>query len=216
VEKKFSLKRLIEKLFGLVSKRGRIVRLIFVIVLVVLLSALLCGLMLTQLTPNYPTISEKPNQVVPNQVVPNQVVPNQVVPNPQANSTVPSQPAPNYPTTETISNVGSLKTIDIEAYWDANLTNRVNGINWGLLEPGGQKSFSIYLHNEGNSAVTLSESTSNWNPSAAATYLTLSWNYNGQIIEADKNLQVTLTLSVSANITGITSFSFDIIVVGTG
>jgi len=206
VEKKFSLKRLIEKLFGLVSKRGRIVRLIFVIVLVVLLSALLCGLMLTQLTPNYPTISEKPNQVVPNQVVPN----------PQANSTVPSQPAPNYPTTETISNVGSLKTIDIEAYWDANLTNRVNGINWGLLEPGGQKSFSIYLHNEGNSAVTLSESTSNWNPSAAATYLTLSWNYNGQIIEADKNLQVTLTLSVSANITGITSFSFDIIVVGTG
>jgi hypothetical protein len=211
VEKKFSLKRLIEKLFGLVSKRGRIVRLIFVIVLVVLLSALLCGLMLTQLTPNYPTISEKPNQVVPNQVVPNQVVPN-----PQANSTVPSQPAPNYPTTETISNVGSLKTIDIEAYWDANLTNRVNGINWGLLEPGGQKSFSIYLHNEGNSAVTLSESTSNWNPSAAATYLTLSWNYNGQIIEADKNLQVTLTLSVSANITGITSFSFDIIVVGTG
>jgi hypothetical protein len=210
VEKKFSLKRLIEKLFGLVSKRGRIVRLIFVIVLVVLLSALLCGLMLTQLTPNYPTISEKPNQVVPNQVVPNQVVPN-----PQVNSTVPNKPVPNDPVTETISNVGSLKTIGIEAYWDANLTNRVNGINWGLLEPGGQKSFSIYLHNEGNSAVTLSESTSNWNPSAAATYLTLSWNYNGQIIEADKNLQVKLTLSVSANITGITSFSFDIIVVGT-
>jgi len=207
VKKKFSLKRLIGELFGLVSKRGRIVRLIFVIVLVVLLSALLCGLMLTQLTPNYPKSSENPNQ--PNQ-------PNQVAPNPQANSTVPSQPAPNSPTTETISNVGSLKTIDIEAYWDENLTNRVNGINWGLLEPGGQKSFSIYLHNEGNSAVTLSESTSNWNPSAAATYLTLSWNYNGQIIEADKNLQVTLTLSVSANITGITNFSFDIIVVGTG
>jgi hypothetical protein len=201
VEKKFSLKRLIEELFGLVSKRGRIVRLIFVIVLVVLLSALLCGLMLTQLTPNYPKSSEKPNKVVPN---------------PQANSTVPSQPAPNSPTTETISNVGSLKTIDIEAYWDENLTNRVNGINWGLLEPGDQKSFSIYLRNEGNSAVTLSMSASDWNPSAAATYLTLSWDYNGQIIEADKNLQVMLTLSVSANITGITNFSFDIIVVGTG
>ena len=207
MEKKFSLKKLIEALRNLVSKRGRILSLIFVIVLVVLLSALLCGLMLTQLTPNYPTISEKPNQAVP-------VVP--VVPNPQVNSTVPSQPVPNYPTTETISNVGSLKTIDIEAYWDANLTNRVNGINWGLLEPGGQKSFSIYLHNEGNSAVTLSESTSNWNPSATATYLTLSWDYNGQTIEADKNLQVTLTLSVSADITGITNFSFDIIVVGTG
>lgn len=201
MEKKFSLKRLIEELFGFVSKRGRIVGLIFVIVIVVLLSALLCGLMLIQLTSNYPTISENPNQVAPN---------------PQANSTVPSQPVPNYPTTETISNVGSLKTIGIGAYWDENLTNRVDGIDWGTLEPGDQKSFLIYFQNEGNSAVTLSQSTSNWNPSAAATYLTLSWDYNGQTIEADKNLQVTLTLSVSASITGITDFSFDIIVVGTG
>jgi hypothetical protein len=109
-----------------------------------------------------------------------------------------------------------LNTIGIGAYWDENLTNRVNGIDWGLLKPGDQKSFSIYIHNEGNSAVTLSESTSNWNPSVASNYLTLSWNYNGQAIEADKNLQVTLTLSVSANITGITNFSFNIIVVGTG
>jgi hypothetical protein len=222
VEKKFSLKRLIEKLFGLVLKRGRIVRLIFVIALVVLLYALLCGLMLTPLTSNYPKSSENPNQASqasqPNQT--NQAnqtnQPNQVAPNPQANSTVPSQPVPNDPVTQTISNVGSLKTIDIEAYWDASLTNRVNGIDWGTLEPGDQKSFSIYFHNEGNSAVTLSESTSNWGPSAAATYLTLSWDYSGQTIEADKNLQVTLTLSVSASITGITNFSFDIIVVGTG
>jgi hypothetical protein len=201
VEKKFSLKRLIEELFGFVSKRGRIVGLIFVIVIVVLLSALLCGLMLIQLTSNYPTISENPHQVAPN---------------PQANSTVPSQPVPNYPTTETISNVGSLKTIGIGAYWDENLTAKVNLIDWGTLEPGAQKSFLIYFQNEGNSAVTLSQSTSNWNPSAAATYLTLNWDYNGQTIEADKNLQVTLTLSVSANITGITNFGFDIIVVGTG
>jgi hypothetical protein len=225
VEKKFSLKRLIEKLFGLVLKRGRIVRLIFVIVLVVLLYALLCGLMLTQLTSNYPKSSENPNPAnqpsqanqpnQPNQTnQPNQ--PNQVAPNPQANSTVPSQPVPNDPVTQTISNVGSLKTIDIEAYWDASLTNRVNGIDWGTLEPGDQKSFSIYFHNEGNSAVTLSESTSNWGPSAVATYLTLNWDYSGQTIEADKNLQVTLTLSVNASITGITNFSFDIIIVGTG
>jgi hypothetical protein len=180
------------------------VRLIGAIAAVVLLCAILSGLMLIQFAPNYPASGENLSPVAPN---------------PQANSTnstVPSQPAQNYPTTETISSVGSLKTIDIEAYWDENLTNRVTGINWGLLEPGDQKSFSIYLHNEGNSALTLSMSTSNWNPSAAATYLTLSWDYNGQTIEADKNLQVTLTLNVNASITGITNFSFDIIVVGTG
>jgi len=203
VEKKLSWKRLIEELFGFISKRGRIVGLIFVILIVVLLSALLCGLMLVPLTPNYPTRSENPQQVTPN---------------PQANSTVPSQPqpVPNHPTTETISNVGSLKTIGIGAYWDENLTKRVNRIDWGLLEPGGKKSFLIYFQNEGNSAVTLSESTSNWNPSVASNYLTLRWDYSGQIIEAEKNLQVTLTLSVNASITGISNFGFDIIVVGTG
>jgi hypothetical protein len=207
VEKKLSLKKLTETIRSLVTNRGRMVRLIGAIVAVVLLCAILSGLMLIQFTPNYPASGENPPQVAPNS---------------QTNSTVPSQVVPNYQTSSTnstsstISNVGSLKTIGIGAYWDDNLTNRVNGINWGTLEPGDQKSFSIYLHNEGNSAVTLSESTSDWNPSEAATYLTLSWNYNGQAIEADKNLQVTLTLSVSANITGITNFSFNIIVVGTG
>jgi hypothetical protein len=163
--------------------------------------------MLIQFAPNYPTRGENSSPATSNPQANNTN---------STNNTVPSQPAPNYPTTETISTVGSLKTIDIEAYWEENLTNRVTGIDWGKLEPGNQKSFSIYFRNEGNSAVTLSMSTSNWNPSAAATYLTLNWNYNGQTIEADKNLQVTLTLSVNASITGITNFSFDIIVVGTG
>jgi hypothetical protein len=163
--------------------------------------------MLIQFAPNYPTRGENSSPAASNPQANNTN---------STNNTVPSQPATNYPTTETISTVGSLKTIDIEAYWEENLTNRVTGIDWGKLEPGNQKSFSIYLHNKGNSAVTLSMSTSNWNPSAAATYLTLNWNYNGQTIEADKNLQVTLTLSVNASITGITNFSFDIIVVGTG
>jgi len=180
------------------------------IVAVVLLCAILSGLMLIQFTPNYPASGENPPQVAPISQT-NSTVSSQVVPNYQTSSTNSTSS-----TSSTISNVGSLKTVGIGAYWDENLTNRVNGINWGTLEPGDQKSFSINLHNEGNSAVTLSESTSNWNPSAAATYLTLSWDYNGQTIEADKNLQVTLTLSVSANITGITNFGFDIIVVGTG
>ena len=204
MEKRLSLKKLTETIRSLVTNRGRMVRLIGAIAAVVLLCVILSGLLLIQFTPNYPASGENPPQVAPIS---------------QTNSTVPSQVAPNYQTSSTsstISNVGSLKTVGIGAYWDENLTNRVNGINWGTLEPGDQKSFSIYLHNEGNSAVTLSKSTSNWNPSAAATCLTLSWDYNGQAIEADKNLQVTLTLSVSANITGITNFSFDIIVVGTG
>jgi hypothetical protein len=198
---RFSLKRLTEALRGLVTKRGRNVKLIVAIVAVALLCVILSGLTLTQLPSNYPASSENPNQVAPEQ---------------QTNSTIPDQPVPDHPASSTISNVGSLKAIDIGAYWDADLTNRVNVIDWGLLEPGGQNNVAIYFQNEGNSAVTLSKSASNWNPSVASNYLTLSWDYNGQKIEADENLKVTLTLSVSAGITGVTDFGFDIVVVGTG
>jgi hypothetical protein len=96
------------------------------------------------------------------------------------------------------------------------LTDKVKWIDWGKIEPGAQNNVVIYFHNEGNSAVTLSQSTLNWSPSVASNYLTLSWDYNGQKIEEGEKLQVTLTLSVSANIAGVTDFDFDIIVVGTG
>jgi hypothetical protein len=202
VEKKLSLKRLTEALRGLVTNRGRMIKIVLAIVAVVLLCVILSGLMLVQLKSNYPPISENPKQVAPKQ---------------ETNSTIPSQPTPKpETTTKTIANVGSLKTIGIGAYWDTGLTNRVNEIEWGMLEPGNQKSFLIYLHNEGNSAVTLSKSTSNWNPSVASSYLTLSWDYNGQTIQAGETLQVMFTLSVSVGITGVTDFGFDIIVVGTG
>jgi hypothetical protein len=58
--------------------------------------------------------------------------------------------------------------------------------------------------------------TSNWNPPNAADYISLSWNYGGQTIGANQVLAVTLSLSISSNIQGITTFSFDIVVVGSG
>jgi len=60
-------------------------------------------------------------------------------------------------------------------------------------------------------------STSSWSPSSASNYLTLTWSFsNGQKIDPDKFVEVTLTLTVSEGITGITSFNFDLIVEGSG
>jgi len=119
-------------------------------------------------------------------------------------------------TSSTLSNVGTVKAIGIGVYWDAGLTNRTTSINWGTLDPGTQKSFTLFMQNEGNSAITLSLSTSNWNPSTASTYMTLTWNYNNQLINAGATTQVTLTLTVSPSATGITNFGFDTILVGSG
>ena len=117
----------------------------------------------------------------------------------------------------TISTVGSLKlSAGIGVYKDASYTNNLSTIDWGTLEPGATQSYSMYIHNEGVSALTLSMSTSNWSPSSASNYLTLSWNYNGRTLNAGETVQVTLTLSISESVTGISSFSFDINVVGSG
>lgn len=114
----------------------------------------------------------------------------------------------------TISNAGTVKAIGVGVYWDNELTNPLSSINWGVLEPGSSENVTCYVRNEGNSVSTLSMYTSNWNPSNASDYITLSWDYSGQSINPNEAIQVTFTLSVDASIDGITSFSFDITIVG--
>jgi hypothetical protein len=121
-----------------------------------------------------------------------------------------------YETSSTISSVGTLRAIGIDVYRNEGLTNKVTAINWGLLMPGSQKTYTIYVSNEGILPLTLRMSTSNWNPPSASNYLTLTWNYNGQSINAGKAIQVTFTLTVSESITGINNFNFDITAEGSG
>jgi hypothetical protein len=117
----------------------------------------------------------------------------------------------------TISNVGTLKlSAGMGLYWDSGFTNAVTALNWESMSPGTTKSYSIYIRNEGSLPLTLSMSTANWSPSSASNYLTLTWNYNGQTVNANDYVQVTFTLAVSSGVTGISSFSFDINLVGNG
>jgi len=115
-----------------------------------------------------------------------------------------------------ISNTGSVKTIGVKVYSDSGCTNEVTSINWGVLEPGSAKDTTVYVKNTGNAAVTLSLGTQNWNPSSASGYMKLTWNYGGQSISPGSNVQVKLTLTAFANATGVTSFSFDILITSSG
>jgi len=117
---------------------------------------------------------------------------------------------------ETISNVGAVKAIGVGVYWDQTCTNTVTSIDWGTIEPGSTLNKTCYIRNESNSASTLALQTSNWNPSNAEDYISLSWDYGGQSMDPDEVVQVTFTLSVSSIIQNITNFSFDIIVSATG
>jgi hypothetical protein len=119
-------------------------------------------------------------------------------------------------TNKTISNAGSIRGIGVGIYWNSACTNQTSSINWGVIDPGANKTIRVYVRNEGNTATTLSMNAQNWNPPAAASYLTLKWNYAGQTVSVNQVLSVRLTLVVSRDISGITSFGFDITITATG
>jgi hypothetical protein len=115
----------------------------------------------------------------------------------------------------TVPNSGNVKAVGVSVFWDSGCTNSTSSINWGLLEPNTSKSYTIYVKNNGTVGVALSMAASGWNPSNASSYLTLSWNCTGYGLSHGNVVAAYLTLSVLPNISGITSFSFDITITGT-
>lgn len=121
-----------------------------------------------------------------------------------------------FTASRTVTNTGNLKTAGVAVYWNKNGTNETRSIDWGTLNPNSTKSFTFYVKNNGTAPVVLSMSTGNWNPSNAQGYLPLNWNCTGWSLNATDTVGATLTMSVLPDITGITNFSFEITLTGTG
>lgn len=115
----------------------------------------------------------------------------------------------------TLGSTGTITSIGVSTYSDANCVTRITNVNWGTLNPGGAVAKNIFIKNEGNTYMTLSLDTSSWYPTTAQNYMSLSWDYSGQALEPHQIIQVTLILSVSQQVSGIQSFSFEIIITGT-
>lgn len=115
-----------------------------------------------------------------------------------------------------ISNTARVKTIGVGIYAYSNKTVPVTSIDWGLLDPGQSKNFSCYVFNESNAPITLSMTTEAWLPGNTATYVTLSWSYRGSQILPGANVPVVFTLALSSSVQGIDTFSFTIVVTGSG
>jgi hypothetical protein len=106
-------------------------------------------------------------------------------------------------------NQGKVKAANLGLYWDNACTNTTVVVDWGLFSPGAASSITLYVRNEGSSAVKLNLTTRNWNPASTSKFIELTWNREGLIFEPQTVVAATLTLSVSASISEITAFSFD-------
>jgi len=119
---------------------------------------------------------------------------------------------------DTISIVETVEApeVTIEIYHESGCTNPVSSVDWGMVEPGGSSNVTVYVKNLEDIGVTLYLTTQNWDPSEASQYVSLGWNYTGVALEPEECIPIELTLTVSANATGLTDFSFEIVVTGEG
>jgi hypothetical protein len=115
-----------------------------------------------------------------------------------------------------VSNVAIVKTVGISIYVDQALTQPLTQIDWGMLEPGQNKNFTGYVKNTANVPVSLSLATENWNPASAEPEMTVTWDYTNAPVNQNAVVKVVFNLKVASTISGVTSFSFTIVVTGTG
>lgn len=115
-----------------------------------------------------------------------------------------------------ISSTGTIKKIGCEVYWDQVLTQPVTTIAWGILEPGKEYNRSVFIKNTSNVASQLMLGTEEWTPATASDYITLYWDYDNRTLAVGEVIPVTFTLAVASDITGITSFTFNIVLIAYG
>jgi len=92
----------------------------------------------------------------------------------------------------------------------------LTSIDWGSVYPSDSVLRTIYVKNIGNVPITLSMTTTAWNPAIAAGQINVTWDRESALLNAGQSISATLTLNVAQNVSGITSFSLNIIITGSG
>jgi hypothetical protein len=107
---------------------------------------------------------------------------------------------------------GVMKAVGLEVYEDSACTVRLESVDWGLLAPGVSQSVTCYVKSCSNVDAELFLTSESWEPAATASFITVSWDYEGAVLSAGTVAVVDLTLHVDADISGVDGFSGVIII----
>jgi hypothetical protein len=116
---------------------------------------------------------------------------------------------------QTVPLSGTITTVNVDAYTDSACTNPCTSLAVGNVSPGSTVTQTIYIKNAGTVPMTLTMAASNWSPSNANTYLTLTWNRQNTVLAAGSSTPATLTLTVASNTGSLTTFSCSVTITGT-
>ena len=117
---------------------------------------------------------------------------------------------------QSIPTSGTVIGIGVGVYADSAGAQNLTSISWGSVCPGEGGNRTVYVKNTGNAAITLSMTTSGWSPAAANGSINITWDREGVSLNAGQAVAATLTLLTSPGISGITDFSVNIIITGSG
>jgi hypothetical protein len=125
-----------------------------------------------------------------------------------------TQIIPQTPPLKTPSPPPPEPEVEIDVYNDRECTEKLTDIKWGEIGTGKLVKRVIYIKNTGDSEVTLSLVTDNWDPNEVLKHMTLLWDYDGENLSSGAIMKITLTLKVDASISILGNFNFDIIIIG--
>jgi len=107
-------------------------------------------------------------------------------------------------------------TANLGIYSESTCQTALKSIDWGTPTPGTSITRIIYIKNTGSGvSLSLSLTTSNWDPAIADGPITVSLDKTGTMLSPGQSTTASITLAVSPTIVDITNFSLVITIKGT-
>ena len=116
---------------------------------------------------------------------------------------------------QTVYSTGSIVAINLGVYSDSTCTVICSSVDWGILGAGSSVNRIVYVKNTGNTLEVLSLAVTNWNPPAASSYLSVTWNLLNFALAPGQVVVANLSLTVSPGIVDITNFTNTLTISGT-
>ena len=98
-----------------------------------------------------------------------------------------------------IPSLGTIKTIEVEAFSDAGCQHKKDALEWAEIEPGESISTSVYIKSVSNFNVMLTLNLTDWSPPEISDYLTLTWDYKGTRLDPGEVILINLNVSAPSS-----------------
>lgn len=108
-----------------------------------------------------------------------------------------------------IPSSGIIASVELKIFKDEALSEELKQIYWGWVYPNSTQYIDMWIKNVGSMNLKLDINAINWNPSEASQ-LAFYHDYRDVTMIPDQMIKVRVALHCPANISGVTSFSFDI------